>query len=214
MVIRELPLPDWNFLTFNIFERRSILKKIISILIVILFCIAQAAWAGSSNPRVLLETSKGVITLELDLKAAPKSVENFLGYVRDGFYDGTIFHRVIKGFMIQGGGFTEDMQQKSTRAPIDNEANNGLQNKRGTAAMARTMDPHSATAQFFINTVDNTFLDHKGKNPSGWGYCVFGKVVEGMNVVDAIESVSTTSKAGQRDVPATPVTIERAIMEK
>jgi len=214
MVIRELPLPDWNFLTFNIFERRSILKKIISILIVILFCIAQAVWAGSSNPRVLLETSKGVITLELDLKAAPKSVENFLGYVRDGFYDGTIFHRVIKGFMIQGGGFTEDMQQKSTRAPIDNEANNGLQNKRGTAAMARTMDPHSATAQFFINTVDNTFLDHKGKNPSGWGYCVFGKVVEGMNVVDAIESVSTTSKAGQRDVPATPVTIERAIMEK
>ena len=214
MVIRELPLPDWNFLTFNIFERRSILKKIISILIVILFCIAQAVWAGSSNPSVLLKTSKGVITLELDLKAAPKSVENFLGYVRDGFYDGTIFHRVIKGFMIQGGGFTEDMQQKSTRAPIDNEANNGLQNKRGTAAMARTMDPHSATAQFFINTVDNTFLDHKGKNPSGWGYCVFGKVVEGMNVVDAIESVSTTSKAGQRDVPATPVTIERAIMEK
>ena len=214
MVIRELPLPDWNFLTFNIFERRSILKKIISILIVILFCIAQAVWAGSSNPRVLLKTSKGVITLELDSKAAPKSVENFLGYVRDGFYDGTIFHRVIKGFMVQGGGFTKDMQQKSTRAPIDNEANNGLQNKRGTAAMARTMDPHSATAQFFINTVDNTFLDHKGKNPSGWGYCVFGKVVEGMNVVDAIESVSTTSKAGQRDVPATPVTIERAIMEK
>ena len=190
------------------------MKKIISILIVILFCIAQAAWAGSSNPRVLLKTSKGVITLELDSKAAPKSVENFLGYVRDGFYDGTIFHRVIKGFMIQGGGFTEDMQQKFTRAPIVNEADNGRQNKRGTVAMARTMDPHSATAQFFINTVDNTFLDHKGKNPSGWGYCVFGKVVEGMNVVDAIESVSTTSKVGQRDVPATPVTIERAIMEK
>ena len=190
------------------------MKKTLIILFIALFCFAQAEWAGSSNPRVLLETSKGVIILELDSKAAPKSVENFLGYVRDGFYDGTIFHRVIKGFMIQGGGFTEDMQQKSTRAPIDNEANNGLQNKRGTAAMARTMDPHSATAQFFINTVDNTFLDHKGKNPSGWGYCVFGKVVEGMNVVDAIESVSTTSKAGQRDVPATPVTIERAIMEK
>ena len=190
------------------------MKKIISILIVTLFCIAQAVWAGSSSPRVLLETSKGVITLELDSKAAPKSVENFLGYVRDGFYDGTIFHRVIKGFMIQGGGFTEDMKQKSTHAPIANEADNGLQNKRGTVAMARTMDPHSATAQFFINTVDNTFLDHKGKTANGWGYCVFGKVVEGMNVVDAIESVSTTSKAGQRDVPSTPVTIERAIVAK
>ena len=190
------------------------MKKIISILIVTLFCVAQAVWAGSSSPRVLLETGKGAITLELDPKAAPKSVENFLSYVRDGFYDGTIFHRVIKGFMIQGGGFTEDMQQKFTRAPIVNEADNGRQNKRGTVAMARTMDPHSATAQFFINTVDNSFLDHKGKTSNGWGYCVFGKVVEGMNVVDAIESVSTTSKAGQRDVPVTPVTIERAIMEK
>ena len=190
------------------------MKKILGILFIALFCVAQSTWATSSKLRVLLETSKGVITLELDSKAAPKSVENFLGYVRDGFYDGTIFHRVIKGFMIQGGGFTEDMQQKSTHAPIANEADNGLQNKRGTVAMARTMDPHSATAQFFINTVDNTFLDHKGKTANGWGYCVFGKVVEGMNVVDAIESVSTTSKAGQRDVPATPVTIERAIVEK
>jgi len=190
------------------------LKKIISTLIVTLFCVAQAVWAGSSSPRVLLETSKGVIILELDSKAAPKSVENFLGYVRDGFYDGTIFHRVIKGFMIQGGGFTEDMQQKSTHTPIANEGDNGLQNKRGTVAMARTMDPHSATAQFFINTVDNSFLDHKGKTSNGWGYCVFGKVVEGMNVVDAIESVPTTSKAGQHDVPAAPVIIERAIVEK
>ena len=190
------------------------MKKTLIILFIALFCFAQAAWAGSSNPRVLLETSKGLIVLELDQKAAPKTVENFLGYVRDGFYDGTVFHRVIKGFMVQGGGFTKDMQQKSTRAPIDNEANNGLQNKRGTVAMARTMDPHSATAQFFINTVDNFFLDHKGKTSSGWGYCVFGKVVEGMNVVDAIESVSTTSKAGQRDVPATPITIERATIEK
>ena len=190
------------------------MKKIISILIVTLFCVAQASWGGSTNPRVLLETSKGAITLELDSKAAPKSVENFLGYVQEGFYDGTTFHRVIKGFMIQGGGFTEDMRQKSTHAPIDNEADNGLQNKRGTVAMARTMDPHSATAQFFINTVDNSFLDHKGKTSSGWGYCVFGKVVEGMNVVDAIESMSTTSRAGQRDVPTTPVIIERAIVEK
>jgi cyclophilin family peptidyl-prolyl cis-trans isomerase len=190
------------------------LKKIIGILFIALFCVAQSAWAGASSPRVHLETSKGVIVLELDPKAAPKTVENFLSYVRDGFYDGTIFHRVIKGFMIQGGGFTEDMQQKSTHAPITNEADNGLQNKRGTVAMARTMDPHSATAQFFINTVDNSFLDHKGKTSNGWGYCVFGKVVEGMNVVDVIESVSTTSKAGQRDVPATPVTIERAIAKK
>src|SRR3989337_1626257 len=214
MVIHELPLPDWNFLTFNIFERRSVLKKITSILFITLFCFAQAGWAGSSSPRVLLETSKGVIILDLDSKAAPKSVENFLGYVRDGFYDGTVFHRVIKGFMIQGGGFTEDMQQKSTHAPIDNEASNGLQNKRSTVAMARTMDPHSATAQFFINTVDNSFLDHKGKTSNGWGYCVFGKVVEGMNVVDVMESVSTTSKAGQSDVPATPVIIERASVKK
>ena len=144
------------------------MKKIVSIFFIVLFCVAQSAWAGSSNPRVLLETSKGVITLELDSKAAPKSVENFLGYVREGFYGGTIFHRVIKGFMIQGGGFTKDMQQKSTHAPITNEADNGLQNKRGTIAMARTMDPHSATAQFFINTVDNSFLDHKGKTSSNY----------------------------------------------
>lgn len=196
------------------YERRITLKKIIGILIITLFCVAEFAWADLSNLRVRLETNKGVILLELDSKAAPKTVENFLGYVHDGFYNGTIFHRVIKGFMIQGGGFTEDMQQKSTHAPITNEADNGLQNKRGTVAMARTMDPHSATAQFFINTVDNSFLDHKGKTSNGWGYCVFGKVVEGMNVVDAIESVSTTSKAGQRDVPATPVTIERAIVKK
>ena len=190
------------------------MKKIISILFIALFCVAQAAWAGSSNPRILLETSKGVIVLELDPKAASNTVENFLSYVRDGFYDGTIFHRVIKGFMIQGGGFTEAMQQKSTHAPIMNEADNGLQNKRGTVAMARTMDPHSATAQFFINTVDNSFLDHKGKTSNGWGYCVFGKVIEGMHAVDTIESVSTTTKAGHSDVPSAPVTIERAIVEK
>lgn len=186
------------------------MKKIVGILIVTLFCVAQSTWAGLSNPRVRL----GIILLELDSKAAPKTVENFLSYVRDGFYDGTIFHRVIKGFMIQGGGFTADMRQKTTRAPITNEADNGLKNKRGTVAMARTMEPHSATAQFFINSVDNPFLDHQGKNSAGWGYCVFGKVVEGMNVVDIIENLSTTSKAGHRDVPATPVTIERAIVEK
>lgn len=190
------------------------MKKIVGLIVVFLFCVTQSVWASSSNPRVLLETSKGSIVLELDPNAAPETVDNFLGYVQDGFYDGTVFHRVIKGFMIQGGGFTEDMKQKPTRAAIENEANNGLQNKRGTVAMARTMDPHSATAQFFINTVDNSFLNHKGKNPEGWGYCVFGKVVEGMHVVDTIENVATTSKAGHRDVPVNPVIIERAIVEK
>ncbi len=177
-------------------ERRLNLKKIIGVLCITLFFIAQASWAGASKPRVMLETSKGVIVLELDAKAAPKTVENFLGYVREGFYDGTVFHRVIRGFMVQGGGFTQDMQQKSTHAPIENEANNGLLNKRGTVAMARTMDPHSATAQFFINTVDNSFLDHSEKTSRGWGYCVFGKVVEGMEVVDAIEAEENAATAG------------------
>lgn len=190
------------------------MKKIIIVLFIALFCIAQAVWADSSSPRVRLETNKGVILLELDSKAAPKTVENFLRYVQDGFYNGTIFHRVIKGFMIQGGGFTADMQQKPARASITNEADNGLRNRRVTVAMARTMDPHSATAQFFINTVDNTFLDYKGKTTSGWGYCVFGKVIEGMDVVDVIENLPTTTKAGFQDVPASPAVIERAIIEK
>ncbi|MFN3532726.1 MAG: peptidylprolyl isomerase [Candidatus Brocadia sp.] len=177
------------------------MKKTSAILIIALFCVVQFAWANSSNPRVRLETNKGVIILELDSKAAPKTVENFLNYVHDGFYDGTIFHRVIKGFMVQGGGLTADMREKPTRAPITNEADNRLKNRRGTVAMARTMDPHSATAQFFINTVDNAFLDHKGKTINGWGYCVFGKVVEGMNVVDVIENLTTTTKARYQDVP-------------
>ncbi|MEB2308367.1 MAG: peptidylprolyl isomerase [Candidatus Brocadiaceae bacterium] len=161
-----------------------------------------------------METNKGTIVLDLDQKAAPKTVANFLGYVSNGFYNDTIFHRVIKDFMIQGGGFTSDMHQKSTQAPIENEADNGLSNLRGTIAMARTMDPHSATAQFFINTADNTFLDHKGKNSQGWGYCVFGKVVEGMNVVDAIENLPTITKSGFEDVPSSPVIIKRANLEK
>lgn len=190
------------------------MKKIIIVLFIALFCVVQSARADSSSPRVRLETNKGAILLELDSKAAPKTVENFLRYVQDGFYNGTIFHRVIKGFMIQGGGFTADMQQKPARAPITNEADNGLKNRRITVAMARTMDPHSATAQFFINTVDNTFLDYKGKTTSGWGYCVFAKVIEGMDVVDAIENLPTTTKAGFQDVPASPALIERAIVEK
>lgn len=190
------------------------MRKIISICIIALSCVIQFAYADSSNPRVRLETNKGVIILELDSKAAPKTVENFLRYVQDGFYDGTIFHRVIKGFMIQGGGLTADMREKSTRAPVTNEADNGLKNRRGMVAMARTMDPHSATAQFFINTVDNNFLDHKGKNPNGWGYCVFGKVVEGMNIVGAIENLPTTTRSGYQDAPTSLAVIERASIEK
>ena len=190
------------------------MNKIVGVFVIVLFCIVQSVWANSSNPRVRLETNKGVIILELDSKTAPKTVENFLRYVQDEFYDGTIFHRVIKGFMVQGGGLTADMRQKSTRAPITNEADNGLKNRGGTIAMARTMNPHSATAQFFINTVDNNFLDHKGKSPDGWGYCVFGKVMKGMNVVDVIENLPTTTKAGYQDIPTSSVVIERAIVEK
>lgn len=190
------------------------MKIIIRLLAVTLFCVSQSVWANPSNPRVRLETNKGVIVLELYQQAAPKTVENFLGYVRKGFYNGTIFHRVIKDFMIQGGGFTADMHQKSTESPIANEADNGLGNLRGTVAMARTMDPHSATAQFFINTVDNSFLDHKGKNSHGWGYCVFGKVVEGMHVVDTIANQPTINKSGFDDVPASPVIIEQANFAK
>lgn len=188
------------------------MRVIIGIIIVALFGFVESTWANSSSPRIRLETNLGVIVLELDSEAAPKTVENFLNYVKDGFYDGTIFHRVIRGFMIQGGGFAANMQQKPTRGPITNEADNGLKNRRGTVAMARTMSPHSATAQFFINTVDNAFLDHKRKNMEDWGYCVFGKVVEGMNVVGAIESVPTTTKAGHRDVPVSPVVIEKAVV--
>ncbi len=174
----------------------------------------KIAEAEEGNPRVRLETGKGVIVLELDAKAAPKTVENFLAYARDGFYDGTIFHRVIKGFMVQGGGFTADMKQKKTNDPVENEADNGLVNARGTIAMARTNDPHSATGQFFLNTVDNTFLNHKGKNAQGWGYCVFGKVVEGLDVMDAIEKIATGSKGGHQDVPKEAVVIEKTEVEE
>ena len=169
-----------------------------------------AAPVADAHPRVLMETSLGNIVLELDRTKAPKSVENFIKYVQDGFYDGTIFHRVISNFMIQGGGFTSDYTQKPTRAPINNEADNGLQNMRGTIAMARTGDPHSATAQFFINTVDNDFLNHSAPNPRGWGYAVFGKVVEGMDVVDKIRAVSTGSGGPfPTDVPKVAVVIKK-----
>lgn len=159
---------------------------------------------------VKLHTNFGVITLELFADKAPKTVENFKQYVRDGHYDNTIFHRVISNFMIQGGGFAPGMQEKGTRAPVKNEANNGLSNDIGTVAMARTMDPHSASAQFFINVADNSFLNHTAQNTQGWGYAVFGKVSEGMDVVEKIKGVSTTSRAGHQDVPADDVIIERA----
>lgn len=165
---------------------------------------------ATTNPRVVLETSKGTITIELDAVAAPKTVENFLAYVDSGFFDGTIFHRVIPGFMVQGGGFTADMKKKDTRAAIQNEADNGLKNSRGTLAMARTGDPHSATAQFFINTVDNDFLNHVAKNPQGWGYAVFGRVVDGLDVVDAIVAAPTGHSGGMKDVPKEAVTIVSA----
>ncbi len=160
---------------------------------------------------VELHTNNGVIRLQLDAEKAPKSTENFLAYVRSGHFDNTIFHRVIDGFMIQGGGFEPGMKQKPTQAPIANEANNGLKNKRYTIAMARTNDPHSATAQFFINVADNAFLDHSSPSPQGWGYAVFGHVVEGQDVVDAIKGVKTGSKGFHQDVPVDDVVIEKAV---
>ncbi len=157
---------------------------------------------------VRLNTTMGAITLELDQDKAPITVENFLNYTRSDFYTGTIFHRVINGFMIQGGGLTADMQDKPTNPSIKNEADNGLKNKRGSIAMARTPDPHSASSQFFINVNDNDFLDFKAQTPQGWGYCVFGEVIEGMDVVDKIKGVTTTSRAGHQDVPVDTIVIE------
>jgi peptidyl-prolyl cis-trans isomerase A (cyclophilin A)/peptidyl-prolyl cis-trans isomerase B (cyclophilin B) len=160
------------------------------------------------NPVVVIETSMGDITVELYPDKAPKSVENFLGYVKSGFYGGTVFHRVIKGFMIQGGGLTADLQRKETRSPIVNEATNGLKNTRGTISMARTNDINSATSQFFINTVDNRMLDNRGQTPDAYGYAVFGKVIAGLDVVDKIEGVKTGRSGPYSDVPATPITIK------
>ena len=163
---------------------------------------------------VKLETNMGTITLELYADKAPETVKNFLQYVRDGFYDGTVFHRVINNFMIQGGGFEPGMTQKATRDTIKNEANNGVSNEVGTVAMARTPDPHSASAQFFINVKDNGFLDFTSETPDGWGYCVFGKVVDGMDVVNEMKTVATTFKAGHQDVPAEDIIVEKATIEE
>jgi len=159
---------------------------------------------------IKLTTSLGTIAIELDAEKAPKSAQNFIDYVTAGHYDNTVFHRVISGFMIQGGGFEPGMKQKPVREPIENEAGNGLKNKRGSVAMARTGDPHSATAQFFINTVDNDFLDFKAPSGNGWGYCVFGQVIEGMDVVDKIRAVKTGNKGFHQDVPVEDVVIQKA----
>jgi len=165
--------------------------------------------AHAENARVRMQTSLGPIELELDAEKAPKTVENFLRYVDEGFYNGTIFHRVIRGFMIQGGGHTPDLARKKTHAPVENEAKNGLKNLRGSIAMARTSDPHSANAQFFINHADNAALDYPSRD--GWGYAVFGKVVQGMETVDAIASTPTGVQGGMTDVPKQPVVIESVV---
>jgi peptidyl-prolyl cis-trans isomerase A (cyclophilin A) len=188
------------------------LKKILVILAcgLPLLCagVSGAAEQAAKNPLVFMETSLGNVKLELFAKEAPISVKNFLVYVNDGFYDGTVYHRVIPNFMIQGGGFTADLKQKQTNPPIKNEADNGLKNLHGMLAMARTMVVDSATAQFFINVVDNSSLNHRDKTQQGYGYAVFGKVSEGMNVVDRIATVKTNIQKGFRDVPESPIVIK------
>jgi len=171
---------------------------------------APAVHAAQDAPRVVLDTSLGSIVLELDPVRAPRTTANFLDYVEGGFYDGTVFHRVIDGFMIQGGGFSAQLERRPAGEPIRNEADNGLRNVRGSVAMARTRDPHSATSQFFINVADNAFLDHTAPTARGWGYAVFGRVVEGMEVVERIEAVATGARGGHRDVPLEPVVIRSA----
>jgi peptidyl-prolyl cis-trans isomerase B (cyclophilin B) len=165
-----------------------------------------------ANPQVRFSTTVGDITLELFADKSPKTVENFVTYVKDGFFNGTIFHRVIPGFMIQGGGMLPGLKQKETKAPIKNEADNGIKNDRGTIAMARTMDPDSATCQFFINLVDNRSLNFTRKDPQGWGYCAFGKVLEGLDIVDAIATVETGPRPPHNDVPKTDVVINSAVI--
>ncbi|MGD9212983.1 MAG: peptidylprolyl isomerase [Desulfobacteraceae bacterium] len=189
------------------------MSKLITLLVTISLWLSLTccvALATDLPPQVLLKTDLGDIVVELNPKAAPKTVNNFLDYVSSGFYEKTIFHRVIKGFMIQGGGFTADLQRKKTKKAIENEADNGLTNKRGTIAMARTSDPHSATSQFFINVVDNNSLDFRSKTPHGWGYCVFGEVIKGLTVLSKIEETPTTTRNSMQDVPETPIRIIKA----
>ncbi len=184
--------------------------KTVSVAAIVAASLSAGAADAAQPPKVKFETTSGTIVVELNPQAAPKTVANFLQYVKDGHYNGTIFHRVINGFMIQGGGFAKEMNEKPTRPPVVNEADNGLKNEIGTVAMARTGDPNSATAQFFINTVNNVGLNFRSKDIEGWGYCVFGKVVGGMNVVKAIESVPTGDMGMFQNVPTTPVEITRA----
>ncbi len=186
---------------------KSLRKQILLFVFISFFMITTNTQAETT--MVKMDTNHGTIMLELDADNAPNTVANFLTYAKEGFYDGTIFHRVISNFMIQGGGFTEDMSQKTTHDPINNEANNGLKNDVGTIAMARTGDPHSATAQFFINVKDNDFLNFSSETPQGWGYAVFGKVTEGMDVVNKIKDVPTTTKGPYQDVPSETVVIEK-----
>ncbi len=186
------------------------MPQLLATLVSALLLLTSTGQALADNPKVRMETTAGTITIELYPDKAPKSVENFLAYVDEGYYDGTVFHRVIDGFMIQGGGFTDDLQKKPTKEAIENEADNGLKNERGTIAMARTGDPHSATSQFFINHKDNDFLNHSGKNPRGWGYAVFGKVTDGMEVVDKIATAPTGGKGPfPTDVPESTIVIEK-----
>jgi cyclophilin family peptidyl-prolyl cis-trans isomerase len=183
------------------------IKTIVILGALVALVTAGAGMAVAANPKVEMETSKGKMVIELFPDKAPETVKNFLNYVETKYYDGTIFHRVIPKFMIQGGGFTSDMKQKSAGAPIKNEADNGLKNDRGTIAMARTGDPHSATAQFFINSVNNDFLNHKSKTQQGWGYVVFGKVIAGVDVIDTISASKTVTRGRFRDVPAETIEI-------
>lgn len=185
----------------------NIINKLRILFIALL--LTAATQAGAQNPQIEMRTNMGVILLELYPENAPETVKNFVQYAKDGFYSGTIFHRVIGDFMIQGGGFTADMQQKATRPPIKHEGGNGLRNEIGSIAMARTGDPHSATSQFFINVVDNTMLDFRGPSPSEIGYTVFGRVIKGMDVVNKIRSVPTAARMQHQNVPSTPVIIER-----
>ena len=192
------------------------MKNLLDLLLVVaLGLVPMAGYTQDKQPEgvgmvtVKMETTKGVITLELDGNKAPETVANFVEYAKAGFYDGTVFHRVIPGFMVQGGGFDTDMKQKKTNAPVKNEADNGLKNDTGTVAMARTSDPNSATAQFFINVKDNDFLNHSSPTPQGWGYTVFGKVTDGMDAVRSIEKVKTATNHGMQDVPMMEVVIRK-----
>jgi peptidyl-prolyl cis-trans isomerase B (cyclophilin B) len=201
-----------EFKAYSAFKEPFMFKKLVCLLCIVLstHSFATEKKMSDTSTKVKLTTSLGAFVIQLNNEKAPLSASNFANYVKQGFYDNTIFHRVIPGFMAQGGGFDTSFNQKATQATIKNEADNGLKNSRGSVAMARTNDPHSATAQFFINYKDNSFLDHTSPSPSGWGYAVFGEVIEGMDVVDAMAKQPTGNRAGHQDVPKTDIVIEKA----